>query len=142
MEFGVMAIRFLIITEKTLTILKIFLKYQEPTTGADSATQKRAKQVDRAVRDYVAWYDKWKDRRNSNGRLLVDRLPLQYEIYAGFLAKRAAGERLRKIDHEIDVARHQVWNADDARRFISRDIEKMKKLRDNVASGVFPGRYR
>lgn len=103
------------------------------------ADKDRMKRLDAAARDFANWGEKRKATLAAQNwtkpRPYVD-VPLFYKVYVAWLdAKRSSRQRQTDL---LVQDRFDGGNARDARRMITRDITRARKIAEFTAKGIFP----
>lgn len=97
------------------------------------------KRLDAAARDFANWGEKRKAtlaaQNWAKSKPYVD-VPLFYKVYVAWLDARRSGKQ--RQTGEMSQSDFKVGNVRDARRMITRDIARARKIAEYAAEGIFP----
>ena len=117
-------------TRRYLRLYQFWLKH---------ADKDRMRRLDAAARDFVNWGERRRTKLTaqnwSKPRPYVD-VPLFYKVYVAWLDAKRVGKQ-RQSDLLVQD-RFEEGNVRDARRMISRDIARARKIAEFTARGIFP----
>lgn len=97
------------------------------------------KRLDAAARDFANWGEKRKAKLEAQNwvkpRPYVD-APYFYKTYVAWLDAKRAGKQRQAGD--LSQSDFEMGNVRDARRMITRDITRARKIAEFTARGLFP----
>lgn len=117
-------------TRRYLRLYQFWLKH---------ADKDRMKRLDAAARDFYNWGEKRKvtlAKQNwTKPRPYVD-VPYFYKVYVGWLDAKQSEKKRQTGD--LSQSDFEMGNVRDARRMITRDITRARKIAEFTAKGIFP----
>ena len=117
-------------TRRYLRLYQFWLKH---------ADKDRMKRLDAAARDFANWGEKRKATLAAQNwtkpRPYVN-VPLFYKVYVAWLGAKRSGKQ--RQTGEMSQSDFEMGNVRDARRMITRDIARARKIAEYAAKGIFP----